>query len=95
VMMIWSGGTAVIGMSTSGWRSRHGGMRHRSADGGPRTTAGPGRGNGRRIKAGSWLCRAMLGVHSCGHSAGFPPASLLTAPAEPKLVGGTLIVRTC
>jgi len=22
----------------------------------------------------------MVGVHSCGHSAGFPPASLWTAP---------------
>jgi hypothetical protein len=35
----------------------------------------------------------MLGVHSCGHSAGFSPASLSTAPAEPELVGGTLVNR--
>src|SRR6476646_6431424 len=30
-------------------------------------------------------------LHSCGHSAGIPPASLSTVPAEQKLVAGTQV----
>ena len=38
--------------------------------------------------------QVLGGYHSCGHSAGIAPASLLTAPADPKIVDGTLVTPT-
>ena len=56
----------------------------------PRSMAGPGREtDDERGQVPDFTERTS--VHSCGHSAGIAPASLLTAPADPMIVGGTLV----